>query len=330
MTTQFLQLRSGNSGAPFVGEHDLDTVLWSVAHAAWYVGPGGGAGAVSSVFGRVGAVVAASGDYDSDQVDNVSSVLGATVSDALETLALSTGAVDSVFGRAGIVVAVAGDYNSNEVDNASGVAGATVSDALDALDAQSGVSTVFGRSGAVAAVAGDYNSGQIDNVSGVTGATVSDALDLLDAQSGVNSVFGRTATVTAAAGDYDSDQVDNISGVPGTVVSDALDRLLEAPVVPYSGASNTLQLSDRGCYLRISHGSACDLHVPENGTVAFPIGTLIIVVQAGAGALTLVADGVVVLSKPTSRTLVFEEQGSQVALKKTGTNAWDVVGGLGT
>lgn len=48
---------------------------------------GGGGGAVSSVFGRSGAVLAVSGDYDSDQVDNASSVPGASVSAALDALA---------------------------------------------------------------------------------------------------------------------------------------------------------------------------------------------------------------------------------------------------
>jgi hypothetical protein len=44
------------------------------------------AGAVASVFSRTGVVVAVSGDYDSDQVDNVSTVTGVSVSDALDTL----------------------------------------------------------------------------------------------------------------------------------------------------------------------------------------------------------------------------------------------------
>lgn len=41
---------------------------------------------VSSVFGRVGAVTAAASDYDASQVDNDSSVSGATVADALNAL----------------------------------------------------------------------------------------------------------------------------------------------------------------------------------------------------------------------------------------------------
>lgn len=47
---------------------------------------GGGGGAVSSVFGRTGAVVAAASDYNASQVDNDSSVTGAFVDDALDQL----------------------------------------------------------------------------------------------------------------------------------------------------------------------------------------------------------------------------------------------------
>lgn len=42
---------------------------------------------VDSVFGRIGAVVAVAGDYDSDQIDNASGVAGSTVSAALDQLA---------------------------------------------------------------------------------------------------------------------------------------------------------------------------------------------------------------------------------------------------
>jgi hypothetical protein len=49
-------------------------------------GGGGGGGAVASVFGRTGAVTAAASDYDASQVDNDSSVTGAKVSEALNTL----------------------------------------------------------------------------------------------------------------------------------------------------------------------------------------------------------------------------------------------------
>ncbi len=48
--TQFLNLRSGGSGPPFVGTNQDDTVLWDTTARAWYVAPipsaGGDAGAL--------------------------------------------------------------------------------------------------------------------------------------------------------------------------------------------------------------------------------------------------------------------------------------------
>lgn len=46
---------------------------------------------VSSVFARTGAILALLSDYDASQIDNDSSVAGATVKDALETLAATAG-----------------------------------------------------------------------------------------------------------------------------------------------------------------------------------------------------------------------------------------------
>jgi hypothetical protein len=75
-------------------------------------------GAVSSVFGRQGAVVAVAGDYDTDQVENVSTVPGATASEALNSLLTTDG-----------------------IQNVSSVSGATVTDALNTLLASAGGGT---------------------------------------------------------------------------------------------------------------------------------------------------------------------------------------------
>ncbi len=76
----------------------LHSFIGLVADATklYFIGAGGGGGgAVSSVFGRIGAVVAVAGDYLASQVDNDSSVAGSTVADALDNLlALVTGSLN--------------------------------------------------------------------------------------------------------------------------------------------------------------------------------------------------------------------------------------------
>lgn len=97
----------------------------------------GGGAPVSSVFTRIGAVVAVASDYDASQVDNDSGVAGAFVDDALDNLAAAippAAPVDSVFTRTGAVVAAASDYDAGQVDNDSSIAGAFVDDALNNLD----------------------------------------------------------------------------------------------------------------------------------------------------------------------------------------------------
>lgn len=83
---------------------------------------------VTSVFGRIGAVVAAAGDYLASQITNDSGVPGATVKDALNNI---TAPVTSVFGRIGAVVAAVGDYVASQINNDSSKAGTTVKDVLD-------------------------------------------------------------------------------------------------------------------------------------------------------------------------------------------------------
>lgn len=156
---------------------------------------------VRSVFGRIGEIVATLGDYTSSLIANASSVSGATVTDALNTLT-------------GVVVAL----TSNAISNASGVAGATVTAALNAL-----LAAIATANATIAAL----TSTSIANASGVAGATVTAALDTLAATGGaVASVFARTGAVVATAGDYTSTLVTNASSVTGATVTAAQNYLL--------------------------------------------------------------------------------------------------------
>ncbi len=184
--TQFVALRSGASGPALIANDQDDVPLWDVATQKWYTGPAPGAGSVDSVFGRLGVVVAATGDYDSDQVDNVSSVAGASVSDALDFLLANAGNVDSVFGRIGVVVAASGDYDSDQVDNVSGVVGASVSDALDANATAAATAQTTANAAGTAAATAQTTA----NAAGTAAAT---------AQTTANSAVTAAATADAKA-----------------------------------------------------------------------------------------------------------------------------------
>jgi hypothetical protein len=195
---------------------------------------------VSSFNSRSGAVTAAASDYTATQITNTSSVSGAFVRDALNTLLASIGSivsgVSSFNTRTGAVSPASGDYAASQVTNDSTVAGVGVAAALNTLKSSiaalvTGVSSFKTRTGAVTPAAGDYAASQVNNDSStVTGTHVSDALDALKALiaasvTGVSSVYGRTGAVVAAIGDYAASQVTNDSTVIGTGVSGALNTL---------------------------------------------------------------------------------------------------------
>ncbi len=166
-------------------------------------GGGGGGGAVTSVFGRIGAVVATLGDYAASLISNNSSVTGVTVKDALNTLlaAIPSVPVSSVFGRTGAIVAALNDYAASLVNNDSTVTGATVKDALNTLKAASGVASFNTRTGAVVPATGDYTTSQVNDASGLPGTTASDSLNYLGSQAAA-AATGATPVLDFAVSRY--------------------------------------------------------------------------------------------------------------------------------
>jgi hypothetical protein len=92
-------------------------------------------------------------------------------------------------------------------------------------------------------------------------------------------------------------------------------------------ASYTLALTDQNDIVEMNVGSANNLTVPPNSSVAFPVGTEIAVLQYGAGQTTIVAGaGVTLRSK--SNALKISGQYAGCTLVKVGTDEWYVVGDL--
>ena len=93
-------------------------------------------------------------------------------------------------------------------------------------------------------------------------------------------------------------------------------------------ASYTLVLADKAKVVEMGVGSANDLTVPLNATVAFPVGTQIHIVQTGSGQTTVVATGGVTIN--TATTLKLRAQWSAATLVKRAENTWVLVGDLAT
>ena len=89
-------------------------------------------------------------------------------------------------------------------------------------------------------------------------------------------------------------------------------------------ASYTLVIGDAGKAVEMNVGTANNLTVPPNSSVAFPVGTIIEVAQVGAGQTTIVAGSGVTVRTPG--TLVLSGQWSTVSLRKRDTDEWLLAG----
>jgi len=86
-------------------------------------------------------------------------------------------------------------------------------------------------------------------------------------------------------------------------------------------ASYTTTIDDANAYVRMDSASANDLTIPNNSSVAYAIGTSIIVRQVGDGTTTLVpADGVTIY---TPQELALAGLKSTVKLVTVSTDEWD-------
>ena len=97
-----------------------------------------------------------------------------------------------------------------------------------------------------------------------------------------------------------------------------------------TGTTYTLVLTDAGKVVTMTNANPNTLTIPLNSSVAFPVGTIINVIQLGAGVTTIAAVAGVDLNGEDEGEgdLFGPYQG--VALQKLETNAWVVLGAIGT
>lgn len=93
-----------------------------------------------------------------------------------------------------------------------------------------------------------------------------------------------------------------------------------------TGTAYTLALSDAGKLVTLDNAAAVTVTVPPESSVAFPVGSRVMLAQIGAGVVTIAAGaGVTVNADPG---LVLAAQYAGAELFKVGADSWLAVGGL--
>jgi hypothetical protein len=105
--------------------------------------------------------------------------------------------------------------------------------------------------------------------------------------------------------------------------------LLETPAQQtQTGTSYTLVIGDVGKVVTMNNASANTLTIPANASVAFPVGTTIIVEQIGAGQTTvaITSDTLNYYSPTSAGTCQTPGRYAAVTLFKRASTTWDVWG----
>lgn len=95
------------------------------------------------------------------------------------------------------------------------------------------------------------------------------------------------------------------------------------------GTSYTLVLADANRLVEMEDGSANNLTIPPNSSVAYPVGTQILISQLGAGQTTVIAGSGVTLRSSGGKTKL-AAQYSMGSLIKRGTDEWYLAGDITT
>lgn len=158
------------------------------------------------------------------------------------------------------------------------------------------------------------------SASGLTGATT--------ASRWVGGVAGAAPTSgTFAVGDWVTDTVlggfwtCTVAGTSGTWIYAGPSVVINAQ----TGTTYSLVLADAGKLVTLSNASAIALTIPANSSVAFPVGTVINILQLGAGRVTT---GITTDTLDDANGLITVKQYSMASLAKILSTTWVATGDL--
>jgi len=179
-----------------------------------------------------------------------------------------------------------------------------------------------------APVLGTPASGTLTNTTGlpIAGLVASTSTAL-----GVGSVeLGHATDTTLARVSAGVVSIEGVNVVTTSSTDTLTNKTLTAPTITYATnaqtATYTLVLTDASDIIEMNVGSANNLTVPLNSSVAFPVGTILTVLQTGTGQTTLTATGGVTINGTPG--LKLRTQWSSATLIKRATDTWVAIGDL--
>jgi len=290
---------------------------------------------VASIFGRNGVVTAQANDYNTSQVTentNLYFTVARVLASALTGLSTASSAVitagDTVLTALGQLQAQI-TANIASIALKANTAGQVFTGNISATNlSNSNTGDNATNSQYSALISNANHTGDVTGSTALTLATVNSTTGTFGlagsiSQFAVNAKGLITSAVNVAISITTSQISDFTAGV-NSLITGKTDKLItqNAQIVSY-----TLVLTDGDRIVTMSNASANNLTIPLNATVAFPIGTQIIISQFGAGQTTFVPTvGVTLNSSLTARKLA--NQFATATLIKLGTDTWLLSGNI--
>jgi len=176
--------------------------------------------------------------------------------------------------------------------------------------------SVVSANGLAGSVANASTTPAITLSTPITGVLKGNGTAISAATAGTDYVAPSGALGTPSSGTLSSCTVDGTNSV----------GFRTAPQTSGGASSYTLVLTDSGKHIIFTGGSTATLTVPTNASVAFPIGTTILVVNDNSGNLTISGAGVTFqLANGATGNRTVATKGLATCLK-TATDTWYVSG----